>query len=388
MFSAVITAGVSVVALASSVAAADPTYSLVFNHQGANFFNNWNFYNGIDTNNTGNVLYQTKQQATDLGLIGLNSAGNTIIKVDNKTSGVGDPTFGRPSVMMTSNYQLSSGNLLLFDAVHLPFGCSVWPAFWSQGQVWPDDGEIDILEGVNLQKNNRFSLHTLNGCKHPDASSALSSLETGSLVSTDCFNQTNFNQGCIVEVPTTASYGADFASAGGGVYAMLWNDTGISLWFFQRSNIPSDLPTDNPNPSAWPLPTAWYPTSSCDWQTFIKPQTLILDITICGNFALNVFNQTCSGNCLDLVQTPSNYDTAYFEISYIKVFQQTNGSTPSVSPEGTASPTGTQSGSSASGTSSSGGGSGSSTGAASPLMSVSTLASVFSLFLAVVFLRA
>lgn len=24
----------------------------------------------------------------------------------------------------------------------------VWPAFWSQGQVWPDDGEIDLIEGV------------------------------------------------------------------------------------------------------------------------------------------------------------------------------------------------------------------------------------------------
>jgi len=208
---------------------------------------------------------------------------------------------------------------------------------------------------------------------HPDASSPLSTLETGNIISTDCFNQTNNNQGCIVEVPTTASYGANFASAGGGVYAMLWNDTGISLWFFQRSAIPSDLPTDSPNPDAWPLPTAYFPTSSCDLETFIKPQTLILDITICGNFALNVFGQTCPGNCLDLVQTPSNYDTAYFEISYIKVFQQTNGSKPSVTPQGTAVPTA---------------GGGGSTGAASSVMPISTVASVLSLFLAVLFLRA
>jgi len=71
------------------------------------------------------VLYQTKQQAQDLGLIGQTSSGNTIIKVDNKTSGVGNPQFGRPSVLMTSNYQLSAGNLLLFDAVHLPYGVSL-----------------------------------------------------------------------------------------------------------------------------------------------------------------------------------------------------------------------------------------------------------------------
>ncbi len=48
------------------------------------------FYNGTDTNNTGNVLYQTMQDAQNLGLISLNSAGNTIIKVDNTTSGVGN----------------------------------------------------------------------------------------------------------------------------------------------------------------------------------------------------------------------------------------------------------------------------------------------------------
>lgn len=191
--------------------------------------------------------------------------------------------------------------------------------------------------------NNNFSLHTLDGCTHPPAGS---SLETGNLLSTDCFNQTGHDMGCVVEAPTAASYGAGFAAAGGGVYAVLWNDTGISMWFFERSSIPQDLPTNNPNPDAWPLPTAFFPASSCNMEQFFKPQTLILvcllyidlklrqteklfsllqDITICGNFGLAIFSQTCPGNCLDLVQTPSNYDNAYFEISYIRVFEQTNG---------------------------------------------------------------
>lgn len=179
-----------------------------------------------------------------------------------------------------------------------------------------------------MQPRNRISLHTLNGCKHPD-SSLSSSIETGTLISTDCFNQTNFNQGCIVEVPGN-SYGADFAQSGGGVYAMNWNDTGIFFWFFPRGSFPADLPSASPNPDSWGLPTATYPASSCDTKQFIKPQTLILGTTICGNYAgqSSVYQQTCgSGSCLDLVQIPDNYNNAYFEIAYIKLFSKTTETT-------------------------------------------------------------
>ncbi|KAH8113075.1 concanavalin A-like lectin/glucanase domain-containing protein [Phellopilus nigrolimitatus] len=326
-------------ALASlrGVEAATP-FQLVQNHQGSNFLNNWSFYSGLDTNNTGSIIYQSQEQAQQEQLAFLNSAGNYILKVDNTTDGRNDSSYGRATVKLLTSYTISSGNLVLFDAVHLPYGCSVWPAFWSQGPAWPDDGEIDIFEGVNMQTQNDISLHTLNGCTHPSANLS-NGIETGQLISTDCFNQTEFNQGCIVQVPGS-SYGASFAQNGGGVYALNWNASGIFVWFFPRGSVPSDLSTDFPNPDGWGLPTAAYPTSSCDVSKYFSPQTLILDITICGNFAgqPGVFAQTCSGNCVDLVQTPSNYDNAYFEISYIKVFEQTNG-TVSTSATGASSST-------------------------------------------------
>lgn len=140
---------------------------------------------------------------------------------------------------------------------------------------------------------------------------------------------------------TGIQYGQGFSQNGGGVYALEWTDTGLGVWFFPRSSVPSDLSSNSPDPSSWGLPTAYYPTSSCDLDTFFQPQTLILDITVCGAFAIGAFSETCSGNCLDLVQHPENYNTAYYEISYIKLFAAAGSSAASTAKSQTHSGTAT-----------------------------------------------
>jgi len=110
----------------------------------------------------------------------------------------------------------------------------------------------------------------------------------------------------------------------------LWNDDGMKVWFFTRSLIPSDVSTANPNPAGWGTPTAFWPSSTCDTTKFFGPQTMILEINVCGNFAVDKFNQTCSAvasQCSDVVPDPSNFDDAYFEIRYITVFSNSTTGT-------------------------------------------------------------
>lgn len=107
----------------------------------------------------------------------------------------------------------------------------------------------------------------------------------------------------------TASYGSAFASAGGGVWATQMAPSGISVWFFPRASVPSDLQNSSvvPVPSGWGTPSAFFSNSSCSIADFFGPQQLIIDITLCGDWAGQsaVYAQTCSGTCADLVLDPT-----------------------------------------------------------------------------------
>ncbi|CAE6535199.1 unnamed protein product [Rhizoctonia solani] len=327
----------AIVSLPLAVYAA--TYTIAQNHSGANFFDGWVFTEGIDATTVGNVLYQSQAAALQQQLAYVDNSGHAIIKVDNTTVGQGD-TFGRASIKINSTATFGKGSLVILDANHLPYGCSVWPAYWSQGSPadeWPKFGEIDIIENVNMATVNQMALHTTQGCTLASGTQV-----TGTIVSNDCFNGTNGNQGCIVQGASESTYGAGFATAGGGVYALEWSSegNGIRVWFFQRSSIPSDMASASPNPSNWGTPTAAWPESSCNSSQFFGPQTIILDITLCGNFAgaAATFQATCSGVCTDLIKTPSNYNNAYFDINYLRVFSDgTSGSNSGPTLTGTSS---------------------------------------------------
>lgn len=262
--------GASVVCVAGI---ANTSYSLVDNYDSTNFFNEFAFFTGPDPT-AGFVDYQSAAAANQSGLAGF-SNGAIYMGVDYKTM---NPAAGRQSVRVTSNKAYNKG-LIIADIAHMPGGiCGTWPAFWTFGPDWPNSGEIDIIEGVNMQQTNAITLHTFPGCTIGSSGS----LGSSTLDSTDCTG----NDGCSFKTANPLGYGPAFNVAGGGVYAMEWTSSSISVYFFTRGLIPADITAGTPNPAGWGTPVARFSGGGCDLDAHFKDQNIVFDTTFCGEVSL------------------------------------------------------------------------------------------------------
>ncbi|KAI9058735.1 glycoside hydrolase family 16 protein [Trametes sanguinea] len=359
-------------------------YNLVKEYSGTDFFNGWDFGNGTyDSTTHGHVNYLNQSDATSQKLAYVNDAGHAIIKVDDFSTVIWENK--RNSVRIETTDYFPVGSVFIFDATHIPFGCSVWPGFWTKGPNWPAGGEIDIVESVNLMGNNQMALHTPPGCTQPSDVTQL-----GKTTGTDCSAGVDSATGCAVEETQPNSFGTDFVSAGGGVWATQFDVSGINIWFWTRKSVPDSVTNakDTIDTSSWGTPSAAWPASSCDITKSFDAQQLVIDITLCGDWAgqPNIYQSTCGGplgnSTVDICYIDnvintngSNYANAYFEISSIKVFT-VNGTvlTPTVSGSSTVlssatasvSANGSSSDGKSNGTSGSGSGSGSSGNGAMP----------------------
>ncbi|KAF7968294.1 hypothetical protein HWV62_31039 [Athelia sp. TMB] len=319
----------SLLLLAAPAVVTATSYNLVKDYSGSTFFDGWNFYNNYDNLTNGDAIFVSAANATTDKLAYVDTTTNhAIIKVDNTTTVPFNDK--RNTVRITSAESFGVGSVWVADMTHVPYGCSVWPAFWSQAPNWPTGGEIDTFEGVNQLVQNSMTLHTEPGCTQ------VSPVQSSTLVnSTDCSYESNGNQGCIVTDPSTASYGAGFAAAGGGVFVTEYASTGISIWFFSRSAVPSGVSSSagSIDTSSLGKPVANWPSGGCNVAEFFAAQNLIFDITLCGDYAGSpaVFNETCTGVCYNdyVIGPPSNYDNAYFEVSYVRVYGNGSASTTS-----------------------------------------------------------
>ena len=169
-------------------------------------------------------------------------------------------------------------------------------------------GEIDILEGVHEGPTNQYVLHTSDNC---EIKPSFSDQEvTANLFRNVCSSSGQDNRGCGFSDHDPNSYGHKFNVLAGGVFAHLWDCDGIKIWRFPRDAIPSDIQEKQPNPAAWGTPAALFPSTNCDMASHFYNHSLVLDTTICGDFAgVTYSNSGCPGTCAEAVANATNYQS-------------------------------------------------------------------------------
>ncbi|KAF7969434.1 hypothetical protein HWV62_27323 [Athelia sp. TMB] len=310
-------------------------YELVQDYSGQTFFEGWDWYGNYDNTTLGDVWWLNETQATSQGLAYINSANNAIIKVDNSSNVAFNQK--RNTVRITSQATYDIGSLWMIDLLHIPYGCSVWPAFWTFGPNWPEDGEIDIIEAVNLMDNNQMALPThptppkpqlTTRTKHDpgllpplDADVRVGRARRDGLLdgrrvlrhrgAAEQLPQRVRRRGrrrvgdavrrvwYLVRPPPLSLFLSLSLSPSlplplplplllfvARVLMRGW--VGLcSIWFWSRADVPASITgaqNGSLDISAWGAPSAAFPAGACNVSEFFTAQNLVLDITLCGDW--------------------------------------------------------------------------------------------------------
>ncbi|KAH9995193.1 concanavalin A-like lectin/glucanase domain-containing protein [Russula compacta] len=299
-------------------------FQSVDQYGGPDFLNDtlWIFTNGTDPTG-GQVNYLSRADAAAESLAYVQTDGTTVLRVDSSKdlpNGV-----RRDSVRIHSTRKFLNG-LVIADFAAMPFGCSVWPAWWTEGDKWPSGGEIDIIEGVNSMPMNQYTFHSGPGgnCNIPKTPPMNEDGEpafTSNVLGTNCTSFTGHDAGCGFDDKNASSFGEGFNNAGGGIFALLRDSESIKIWHFDRQSIPSDAHSGHPNPSSWPSPNALLSSDECDIDSQFPPQTLVLDVDVCGGWPISTYSYFgCPGTCAEQVTSGKNFINAMWVINNITVY--------------------------------------------------------------------
>ncbi|TFY80118.1 hypothetical protein EWM64_g3892 [Hericium alpestre] len=246
---------------------------------------------------------------------GVESAISKIIMKGDDTNWL--PAGANRQSVRVSSYAQYNGGLFILDVDRAPWGCGVWPAFWTVGNgIWPNTGEIDIIEGVHDNEHNQVTWHT------SPANFTGTIVGQSNQPNLDCRGTDN-GPGCGITEWSRASYGPTFDAQGGGVFAMKWDQDGIAVWSFYRVAVPQDIVNEAPNPSQWGAPVAALEPGKCNPFQYFANHSIIFDITFCGDWAGNSYATSgCPGTCSDRLMDPSNFVNASWDINTVKVYRR------------------------------------------------------------------
>ncbi|PTB70742.1 glycoside hydrolase family 16 protein, partial [Trichoderma citrinoviride] len=300
------------------------SYHLTTSYAGEALLSGFNWFNGLDPSH-GFVSYQSRRDAEALGLYSIDDRTGVVRLGVDSTHEYSLADRGRPSIRIESKATYDHG-LFIADFLHMPPShCGLWPAFWTYGDNWPYDGEIDIIEGVNTAHTNILSAHTADGCTQ---SPTIDGLYSGTLINAECaVGDNNIGCGFHPSGEDTSSYGDGFNAAHGGVYAMEWDSVHIRIWHFARGSIPRDVEEKRPDPETWGLPIAVFGGESCDVDQYFHRMRLVLNINFCGDYGNAVWGNSDQCNqfaatCPEYVAShPEAFANAYWDVRYIDAYE-------------------------------------------------------------------
>ncbi|GAA5867542.1 hypothetical protein JCM1840_002545 [Sporobolomyces johnsonii] len=320
----------SLVLAALAAVAEAKTYKLQNSYKGQSLINSFQFQTG-DADNGGVAYYNSYANAKKKKLISIDSSGAVELRVSTTANQA-----KRDSLRLVSKQTFNSGGLFVFDIKNIPAAQGAWPALWLTGSNWPNDGEIDVIEGVHETTMNALSTHTSSGCTMQTSGFYGTFMMSGS-GRTNCDAYATNSQGCGIRSKSTQSYGPAFNKLGGGVYALLWSSSGIKIYFWPRSKIPSDVKSGNPKPSsAWGLPQFYLSPSKCNPMKKFKDLNLVINTNLCGTWAEGVWDTSLSyagqsaspksitgySSCASYVKSQGHaFANAYWGINSIKIYK-------------------------------------------------------------------
>jgi hypothetical protein len=291
-------------------------YTLNRTYAGETFFDGFYFFHDKDPNH-GTVQYVDKVIATALNLLSVEN-GKVKIAVDSTNV---FPDDGRPSVRIHSHDRFNEG-LVIYDIDHMPVGPGTWPAWWFSGDSWPQNGEIDVLEGVYTKTENNQALHTRANCTMPLDASIFKghwTKDNNGKITNDCYTKDS-SEGCSI-TSRDGYFGVPFNTAGGGVFVFEWiRNSSIKTWIFKRSEIPADIAQGTPNPDNWGKPEAYYTIGPQCTADHFNSLEMIINCNLCGDWAGGAYPGGWDA-CNQIVRNqPSAFKDAYWLINSIKYY--------------------------------------------------------------------
>ena len=139
-------------------------WTKIFDDDFTTGLNNWNAWDGGAYNSELQLYQPENLQVTD-GVLQISAVKETLTgpttpfdaspKTFNYTSG---------RIESKTNFSASAASpkVRIAARIQLPSGYGMWPAFWTYGEPWPTQGEIDILEARG-QEDNKYQTNYFFG---------------------------------------------------------------------------------------------------------------------------------------------------------------------------------------------------------------------------------